>query len=300
MDSPEDRMTSVSVSVSRLGAGPVVRSDGQWTRRILIGIALGVVGLLVLLPLVAVFIEGLKKGLALYGAALIEPDALVAMALTAKVAVIAVILNLAFGLAAAWAIARFRFRGRSLLVTIIDLPLAVSPVIAGMVFVLLFGAQGWFGRWLSEHDVKIIFALPGIALATVFVTVPFVARELIPVMEEQGAEEEEAAIVLGASGWQMFLRVTLPKVRSALGYGTILCAARAVGEFGAVSVVSGHIRGLTNTLPLHIEILYDEYNFSAAFAAASLLTLLALATLGLKAALEHRRPRSPAPSKELA
>jgi sulfate transport system permease protein len=186
------------------------------------------------------------------------------------------------------------------LTTIIDLPLAVSPVIAGMVFVLLFGAQGWFGQWLSDHDVKIIFALPGIALATVFVTVPFVARELIPVMEEQGAEEEEAAIVLGASGLQMFWRVTLPKVRSALGYGTILCAARAVGEFGAVSVVSGHIRGLTNTLPLHIEILYNEYNFSAAFAAASLLTLLALATLVLKSVLERQRSRSGAPSKEPA
>jgi sulfate/thiosulfate transport system permease protein len=286
----------LSASVSRLG----VRSDGRWTRRILIGIALGLAGFLVALPLVAVFIEGMKKGLALYFASLTEPDAVSAMLLTAKVAAIAVVLNLVFGLAAAWAIARFRFPGRSVLTTIIDLPLAVSPVIAGMVFVLLFGAQGSFGRWLSDHDVKIIFALPGIALATVFVTVPFVARELIPIMEEQGAEEEEAAIVLGASGLQMFLRVTVPKIRSALGYGTILCAARAVGEFGAVSVVSGHIRGLTNTLPLHIEILYNEYNFSAAFAAASLLTMLALATLVVKAALERHRFRSRAPSKEPA
>jgi sulfate/thiosulfate transport system permease protein len=265
------------------------RGDAPWTRRILIGTALVLVGLLVVVPLAAVFAKGLEKGLALYGAALVEPDALAAMVLTAKVAAVAVVANVIFGIAAAWAIARFRFPGRSLLTTVIDLPLAVSPVIAGMVFVLLFGKQGWFGPWLEARDIKVIFALPGIVLATIFVTVPFVARELIPVMEEQGAEEEEAAIVLGASGWQTFVRVTIPKIRSALFYGTILCAARAVGEFGAVSVVSGHIRGLTNTMPLHIEILYNEYNFTAAFAVASVLTLGALATLTVKALADRRR-----------
>ena len=266
----------------------IARADERWTRWLLIAAAMGLVGVLVVVPLAAVFVEGLKKGIGLYVAALKEPDAVAAITLSAKVAAIAVAANVVFGIAAAWAIARFRFPGRSVLTTLIDLPLAVSPVIAGMVFVLLFGAQGWFGPWLSDRDIKIIFALPGIAMATVFVTVPFVARELIPMMEEQGAEEEEAAIVLGANGWQMFWRVTLPKIKSALLYGTILCAARAVGEFGAVSVVSGHIRGLTNTVPLHIEILYNEYNFTAAFAAASLLTLLALATLIIKAVIERR------------
>jgi sulfate transport system permease protein len=277
---------------------PITRTDGSWARRLLIGVALLLVGLLVVVPLVAIFAEGLRKGLKLYFAALTEPDAVAAIVLTVKVTIFAVIGNLVFGVAAAWAIARFRFPGRSVLTTVIDLPLAVSPVIAGMVFVLLFGAQGWFGPWLSDHDIKIVFALPGIALATAFVTVPFVARELIPVMEEQGAEEEEAAIVLGANGWQTFFRITIPKIRTALVYGTILCAARAVGEFGAVSVVSGHIRGLTNTVPLHIEILYNEYNFSAAFAAASLLTLLALATLVTKTVLERRIARLAAARKD--
>ncbi|HSR90350.1 MAG TPA: sulfate ABC transporter permease subunit CysW, partial [Gemmatimonadales bacterium] len=233
-------------------------------------------------------------GIEVYLAALVEPDAAAAIKLTLLTAAIAVPLNATFGVAAAWAIAKFEFRGKNLLITLIDLPFAVSPVIAGMVFILLFGAQGVFGPWLQDHDLKIVFAVPGIVIATAFVTFPFVARELIPLMQEQGPEEEEAAMVLGASGLRTFWRITLPNIKWGLLYGVILCNARAMGEFGAVSVVSGHIRGLTNTLPLHIEILYNEYNFTASFAAASILTLLALVTLAAKTAVEWRLARATA------
>jgi len=236
----------------------------------------------VFVPLIAVFTEALKKGLGVYFASITEPAALSAIELTLFVAAIAVPANLVFGVAAAWAIAKFEFPGKNLLITLIDLPFAVSPVIAGLVYMLIFGAQGWLGPFLQEHNVKIVFAVPGIVLATIFVTFPFVARELIPLMQAQGSEEEQAALSLGASGWQTFWRVTLPNVRWGLLYGVLLCNARAMGEFGAVSVVSGHIRGLTNTIPLHVEILYNEYKFSAAFAVASLLTLLSLATLLIK------------------
>jgi sulfate transport system permease protein len=251
-------------------------------------VALGFLGLFLVLPLTVVFGQALEKGAAAYLAAVREPAALSAMRLTLLTAAIAVPLNLVFGVAAAWAIAKFDFRGRSALVTLIDLPFAISPVISGVIFVLLFGRQGVLGPWLAAHDVKIIFAVPGIVLATVFVTFPFVARELIPMMEAAGTEEEEAARVLGASGLAIFFRVTLPSVKWGLLYGVILCNARAMGEFGAVSVVSGHIRGLTNTLPLHVEILYNEYNFQAAFAVASLLALLAIATLVVKSLVEWR------------
>jgi len=240
------------------------------------------------MPLAIVFQQALEKGLSAYGAAIREPDALSALRLTLLTAAIAVPANLLFGLAASWAIARFDFPGRSFLLTLIDLPFAISPVISGVVFILLFGRQGWLGPWLDAHDVKVVFAVPGIVLATVFVTFPFVARELIPVMQAQGRDEEEAAVVLGASGWQIFWRVTLPNVKWGLLYGVILCNARAMGEFGAVSVVSGHIRGLTNTLPLHVEILYNEYQFQAAFAVASLLALLAIVTLVAKSVVEWR------------
>ena len=262
--------------------------EPAWVKGVLITVALAFFGLFLLLPLVTVFAEAFRKGWQVYFAALVEPDALSAIYLTLLVAAIAVPLNLVFGVTAAWAIAKFHFRGKQLLTTLIDLPFSVSPVVAGLVFVLIFGAQGWFGPWLIEHDVKIIFAVPGLVLATVFVTFPFVARELIPLMEAQGQEEEEAAIVLGASGWQTFWRVTLPNIKWGLLYGVILCNARAMGEFGAVSVVSGHIRGRTNTLPLHVEILYNEYNFAAAFAVASLLALLALLTLVVKSFVEWR------------
>ena len=254
-------------------------SEPVWVRRIVIAIAIGFVGLFVVVPLAAVFGEALRNGLAAYGHAIVDPIALAAIKLTFLAAGIAVPLNVVFGIAASWAIARFRFPGRSVLITLIDLPLAVSPVIAGLIYVLIFGLQGWFGASLRDHDLKVIFAVPGIVLATIFVTFPFVARELIPLMESQGAEEEEAAIVLGASGWQTFIRVTLPKIKWGLLYGVVLCTARAMGEFGAVSVVSGHIRGRTNTLPLHVEILYNEYEYQAAFAVASLLAVLALASL---------------------
>ncbi|MGX2041036.1 sulfate ABC transporter permease subunit CysW [Methylocaldum sp. MU1018] len=240
------------------------------------------------LPLAVVFSQALGKGWAAYGAALIDPNALSAVGLTVLAAAIAVPLNLVFGIAAAWAIAKFEFPGKSLLTTLIDLPFSVSPVVSGLIYVLLFGLQGWLGPWLQVHDIKLIFAVPGIVLATIFVTFPFVARELVPLMQAQGTEEEEAAIVLGASGWQTFWRVTLPNVKWGLLYGVILCNARAMGEFGAVSVVSGHIRGLTNTIPLHVEILYNEYNSAAAFAVASVLALLALATLAAKSFLEWR------------
>ncbi len=263
-------------------------TEPTWLRYGLIVVALGFLSLFVVMPLIAVFAQALEKGLGVYWAAVTEPDALSAIRLTLLATGIAVPLNLVFGLAAAWAIARFQFHGKNVLITLIDLPFAVSPVIAGLIYVLMFGAQGWFGPWLGRHDIKIIFAVPGIVLATVFVTFPFVARELIPLMQAQGTEEEEAALVLGARGWHIFWRVTLPNIKWSLLYGVILCAARAMGEFGAVSVVSGHIRGETNTMPLHVEILYNEYNFAAAFAVASLLALLALVTLGAKRLLERK------------
>src|SRR5437016_5999610 len=253
----------------------------------LIVAALGYLTLFLFIPLAAVFTEALKNGLESYFASFQDPDALAAIRLTVLAASLAVPLNLMFGIAAAWAIAKFEFVGKQILITLIDIPLAVSPVISGLIYVLLFGAQGWLGPWLAEHDIKIIFALPGIVLATTFVTVPFIARELIPLMQSQGREEEEAALTLGASGWQTFIRVTLPNIKWSLLYGVILCNARAMGEFGAVSVVSGHIRGVTNTLPLHVEILYNEYNFAAAFAVASLLAMLALLTLAPQAMLER-------------
>ncbi|HRP24386.1 MAG TPA: sulfate ABC transporter permease subunit CysW [Thauera sp.] len=255
---------------------------------LILGTALSFFAIFLLMPLIAVFVEALRKGLETYVSALVDPDALSALRLTLLAAAIAVPLNLVFGVCAAWAIAKFEFRGKHFLITLIDLPFSVSPVIAGLIYVLVFGAQGWFGPWLSEHDIKIIFAVPGIVLATVFVTFPFIARELIPLMQAQGKEEEEAAIVLGANGLQAFWYVTLPNIKWGLLYGVILTNARAMGEFGAVSVVSGHIRGLTNTLPLHVEILYNEYQFAAAFAVASLLALLALVTLALKTWVEHR------------
>ena len=262
--------------------------ESNWVRYGLTATALLCLGLFLFLPLLVVFHEALKKGLAFYLSALRDADAWSAIKLTGLAAAISVPLNLLFGVAAAWAIAKFQFRGKQLLITLIDLPFSVSPVIAGLIYVLLFGAQGWFGPWLQEHDLKILFAVPGIVLAIVFVTFPFVARELIPLMQAQGSDEEEAARVLGANGWQIFFRVTLPNIKWGLLYGVILCNARAMGEFGAVSVVSGHIRGQTNTLPLHVEILYNEYNFTAAFAAASVLALLALLTLVLKTWVEAR------------
>jgi len=260
----------------------------QWPQTLLIVAALVAAGVLLVVPLLVVLTGAVAKGWTVYFAAIHERAALAALQLTLTVAAIAVPLNLVFGVVAAWCIAKFEFPGRSALITLLDLPLAASPVLSGLVYVLLFGAQGVFGGWLGEHGFRIIFAVPGIVLATIFVTFPFVARELIPVMQQQGREYEEAALSLGASGWQMFRRVTLPNIKWGLLYGVILCNARAMGEFGAVSVVSGHIRGKTNTLPLHVEILYNEYNFVAAFAVASLLALLALVTLVVKTALEWR------------
>jgi sulfate/thiosulfate transport system permease protein len=274
------------MAVPRTAAEPV------WIKALLIAVSLAFLSTFLLVPLVAVFTEALRKGIGAYLEGLCDGAALQAITLTLLSAAIAVPLNVVFGLAAAWVIAKFHFPGRNLLITLIDLPLAVSPVISGLVFVLLFGLQGWLGPWLAAHDIRIIFAVPGIVLATLFVTLPFVARELIPLMEEQGSEEEQAAVVLGAGGWQTLRRVTLPNVRWALLYGVILCNARAMGEFGAVSVVSGHIRGQTNTMPLHVEILYNEYNFVAAFAVASLLILLALGTLALKALVEWKSRES--------
>jgi sulfate transport system permease protein len=256
------------------------------TKWVLTGIALSFLGIFILVPLIAVFTEALKKGLELYFLSLTEPDALSAIKLTLLTAAIAVPLNTLFGLIAAWAITKFDFKGKNVLITLIDIPFAVSPVIAGLVFVLLFGSQGVFGPLLAAYNMKIIFAVPGIVIATIFITFPFVVRELIPIMQEQGSEEEQAALTLGATGWQMFCKVTLPNIKWGVLYGVILCNARAMGEFGAVSVVSGHIRGLTNTLPLHVEILYNEYNFTAAFACASLLAVLALFTLFLKTMVE--------------
>lgn len=263
-------------------------TESPRARRLLIGIGLAFLGIFLLLPLISVFAEALGKGFAAYFAGIAEPDAIAAIRLTLLVAAISVPVNIVFGVAAAWAITKFDFPGKSLLITLIDLPFSVSPVVSGLIFVLLFGAHGWIGPWLQEHDIQIVFAVPGIVLATIFVTFPFVARELIPLMTEQGRDDEEAALSLGASGWQTFWHVTLPNIRWGLLYGVLLCNARAMGEFGAVSVVSGHIRGLTNTMPLHVEILYNEYNFVAAFAVASLLALLALATLVLKSLLEWR------------
>lgn len=262
--------------------------EAPWVRRLVIGLGLGFMTLFLFVPLVTVFYEALKKGWDVYLAAIVEADALSAVRLTLIAAGISVPLNLAFGVAAAWAIAKFEFRGKNLLLTLIDLPFSVSPVIAGLIYVLVFGLQGWFGHWLQAHDMKVIFAVPGIVLATIFVTFPFVARELIPLMQSQGSAEEAAALSLGASGWRTFFTVTLPNVKWALLYGVLLCNARAMGEFGAVSVVSGHIRGATNTMPLHVEILYNEYNFVGAFAIASLLAFLALVTLVAKSLLEAR------------
>lgn len=263
--------------------------EPTWVRYTLIIIAMIFFLSCLILPLILVFVEAFKQGVGVYAQALVHPDTLSAVKLTLLTAVIAVPLNVVFGVAAAWSVAKFNFRGKSLLTTIIDMPFSVSPVIAGLMLVLMFGAQGWFGGWLMDHDIKILYAVPAIVLATIFITVPFVARELIPLMEAQGTEEEEAAIVLGASGWQTFWKITLPNIKWGLIYGVILCNARAMGEFGAVSVVSGHIRGETNTLPLHVEILYNEYTFSAAFAVSSLLALLAIVTLILKTWVEIRQ-----------
>ncbi len=275
-------------------AAPAARSQNEpaWLKWTLLAVAFAFLALFLVVPLAAVFTEALRKGVAAYFASFQDSDALSAIKLTLTTAAIAVPCNLVFGVAAAWAIAKFQFRGKSLLITLIDLPFAVSPVISGLIYVLLFGAQGWLGPWLQEHDIKIIFAVPGIVLATTFVTFPFVARELIPLMQAQGNDEELAALTLGASGWQTFWRVTLPNIKWGLFYGVILCNARAMGEFGAVSVVSGHIRGETNTMPLHVEILYNEYNFVAAFAVASLLAILALVTLVLKSVIEWRAERA--------
>lgn len=261
-------------------------SEPAWVRMTLIALALLFLFIFLLVPLASVFTEALHKGVEVYITALVDEDALSAVKLTLIAAAISIPLNLIFGIAAAWAIAKFEFTGKSLLVTLIDLPFAVSPVVAGLIYVLIFGLQGWLGEWLDAHDFKVVFAIPGIVLATIFVTFPFVARELIPLMQAQGKDEEEAALVLGASGWQILWRVTLPNIKWGLLYGVILTNARAMGEFGAVSVVSGHIRGLTNTMPLHVEILYNEYNYAAAFAVASVLALLALVTLALKTYVE--------------
>ncbi|KON85493.1 sulfate ABC transporter permease [Sporosarcina globispora] len=266
-------------------------ADPKWVQWLLISIALTFLGLFLILPLVTVFVQAFEKGIAVYLEAITNPEALSAIKLTILVAMIAVPLNALFGIMAAWAITKFQFKGKNLLITLIDLPFAVSPVIAGLIFVLLFGSQGLFGKWLFANDIKIIFAVPGIVLATIFVTLPFIARELIPLMQAQGTSEEEASITLGAGGWKTFWYVTLPNIKWALLYGMILCNARAIGEFGAVSVVSGHIRGLTNTMPLHIEILYGEYQFAAAFAVASLMSLMAIFTLIIKSILEWHGKR---------
>lgn len=270
---------------------PAHLTEPRWVRGILLFIALAFLTLFLLVPLAAVFAEAFKKGWILYLDAIVEPDAWSAIKLTLLVAAIALPVNMVFGVAAAWAITKFQFRGKQFLITLIDLPFSVSPVVAGLVFILLFGTQGWLGGWLQDHDIKIVYAVPGIILATLFVTFPFVARELIPLMQAQGSEEEQAALTLGASGWQIFWRVTLPNIKWGLLYGAILCNARAMGEFGAVSVVSGQVRGLTNTMTLHVEILYNEYQYSAAFAVASLLALLALVTLVAKNVVEWRNAR---------
>ncbi|RRU76846.1 sulfate ABC transporter permease subunit CysW [Stutzerimonas xanthomarina] len=284
-------MTTASLPVSANARATTTRRGKQTARRLLIGAAWLTFALFLLLPLLIVLGEAFKQGVGTFFTAILEPDALAALKLTLLAVGISVPLNLVFGVAAAWCVSKYEFRGKSLLVTLIDLPFSVSPVIAGLIYVLLFGAQGYFGEWLSDRDIQIIFAVPGIVLATLFVTVPFVARELIPLMQEQGSTEEEAAWLLGASGWQMFWHITLPNIKWGLIYGVVLCTARAMGEFGAVSVVSGHIRGLTNTLPLHVEILYNEYNHVAAFSVASLLLALALVILLLKQWSESRIAR---------
>ncbi|ALG73259.1 sulfate/thiosulfate transporter permease subunit [Azospirillum thiophilum] len=284
---PADAMPAEKTSNHFVPAQPPL-GEPAWVRVALIAGALLFLALFLLLPLVAVFAEALRRGFAAYWTALIEPDAVAAIKLTLIVAVISVPANLLFGVAASWCVAKFDFRGKNLLITLIDLPFSVSPVISGLIYVLLFGLNGLFGSYLRDAGIQIIFAVPGLVLATIFVTFPFVARELIPLMQEQGSDEEEAALVLGASGWQTFWRVTVPNIKWGLLYGVLLCNARAMGEFGAVSVVSGHIRGETNTMPLHVEILYNEYNFVAAFAVASLLAMLALVTLVVKTALEWR------------
>jgi len=281
-------MNSISTT-SYISSKKLTLSDPDWVRYVLIGITLVIMGLFLVFPLAIVLIEAFAKGWSAYSASLTNHDALASMKLTLLIAFITVPLTTVFGISAAWAIARFDFRGKSLLITLIDLPFSVSPVIAGLIYVLIFGAQGWLGPWFSEHDIKIIFAIPGIILATLFVTFPFVARELIPLMQEIGHEEEEASLSLGASGWQTFFKVTLPNIKWALLTGVLLCNARAMGEFGAVSVVSGHIRGLTNTLPLHVEVSYNEYDFVGAFACASLLAALAIVTLVFKTFLEWKQ-----------
>ncbi len=279
------------VDSRRLRRAQAGTTEAPWVRWLLIGSALGFILLFLVLPLAAVFTEALRKGTGAYIDALREPDAWSAIRLTLITAAVAVPLNLIFGVAAAWAIAKYEFRGKAFLTTLVDLPFSVSPVVAGLIYILMFGAQGWFGPWLAAHDIKIVFAVPGIILATIFVTFPFIARELIPLMQAQGTDEEQAAIVLGATGWQTFRYVTLPNIKWGLLYGVILCNARAMGEFGAVSVVSGHIRGQTNTIPLHVEILYNEYQSVAAFAVASLLAILALVTLLIKTVVEWRHER---------
>lgn len=279
----------MNTSAYAITSNTATLSDPHWVRYSLTGLALAIIGLFLVLPLATVLTEAFAKGWTTYRDSLSHPDTLAAIRLTLLTAAVTVPLNTLFGVAAAWAIARFEFRGKSVLITLIDLPFSVSPVIAGLIYVLLFGAQGWLGPWLAEHDIKIIFAVPGIILATLFVTFPFVARELIPLMQEMGHEEEEAALSLGAGGWKTFFRITLPNIKWGLLYGVLLCNARAMGEFGAVSVVSGHIRGLTNTLPLHVEITYNEYDFVGSFASASLLAGLAVVTLVIKTFLEWKR-----------
>ncbi len=270
--------------------------ESTWVKWTILGLSLGFFAFFLLMPLIAVFFEALRRGWEPYLAAVIEPDALAAIRLTLIVALVSVPLNLVFGVAAAWSIAKFDFRGKQLLITFIDLPFSVSPVIVGLMYVLIFGANGWLGQWLAAHDIRIVFAFPGILLVTIFVTFPFVARELIPLMQAQGREEEEAAVVLGANGWQVFWHVTLPNIKWGVIYGVILANARAMGEFGAVSVVSGKLRGETTTMPLHVEILYNEYNFAAAFAVASLLALLGLVTLAVKIWVEHHQAHERSPS----
>jgi len=290
MNAPPEVAAGYELPTLRTMSGGDPRRGVRWGRLVLIAVALAFLTAFLLLPLLVVFTQALSKGVASYLAAISDPMAWASIKLTLWVAGIAVPMNMVFGIAAAWAITKFEFRGKSTLITLIDLPFAVSPVIAGLAYILIFGAHGWFGPWLQAHDIRVVFAVPGIVLATLFVTFPFVARELIPVMQTLGRDDEETALSLGASGWQTFWHVTLPNIRWGLLYGVLLCNARAMGEFGAVSVVSGHIRGLTNTMPLHVEILYNEYNYAAAFAVASLLALLALLTLAAKSILEWRQP----------
>jgi sulfate transport system permease protein len=291
--------TQPAAIASAAGTPPVSREEPAWVRRTLLAIAFAFLILILFVPLAAVFTEALRKGIGPYFKALLEPATLSAIRLTLLTAAIVVPLNAVFGLSSAWLITHFEFRGRNLLLTLIDLPFAVSPVISGLIYIVLLGSHTIVGGWLAAHGIRVIFAVPGIVLATLFVTFPFVARELIPLMQEQGSEDESAAVTLGANGWQTFWRVTLPRVKWALLYGLILCNARAIGEFGAVSVVSGHIRGLTNTMPLHVEILYNEYDFVGAFAVASLLAMFALATIGAKSLIEWRLRRESSPAAEV-